>query len=75
MQKEKNARVELSPAQSNPSLARPEDFVVVEDDLPGHGQCGNNQREYRKLLAVNASNSTDAEEHPNVNTAKKPHTP
>jgi hypothetical protein len=79
MLKEKNTLVELTPEQTNPYLARSEQFEVIEA-LPFHGQCGENQREYRKLLkhgevAANAlSFVSDAEVHPNVNTAKKPHT-
>jgi len=79
MLKERNTVAELTPEQSNPYLARPDQFEVIEA-LPFHGQCGENQREYQKLLkrgeaAANASNFTDAEVHPNVDTAKKPHTP
>ena len=79
MLKEKDTLVKLTPEQSNPYLARPEEFEVIEA-LPFHGQCGENQREYQKLLkqgevAANASNFDDAEVHPNVNTAKKQHTP
>jgi|HubBroStandDraft_6_1064221.scaffolds.fasta_scaffold419373_2 hypothetical protein len=81
MLKEENTLVELTPEQTNPYLARPDQFEVIEADLPFHGQCGQNQREYQKLLkrgevAANASNfANDAEVHPNVDTAKKPHTP
>jgi hypothetical protein len=63
--------VELTPEQTNPYLARPDQFEVIEA-LPFHGQCGENQREYQKLLkqgeaAANASNfADDAEVHPNV---------
>ena len=80
MLKEKNTLVELTPEQSNPYLARPDHFEVTEADLPFHGQCGKNQREYQKLfkrgeIEANASNfANDAEAHPNVDTAKKPHT-
>jgi 16S rRNA G966 N2-methylase RsmD len=77
----KNTLVELATEETNPYQGRPEQFEVVEADPPFHGQCGENQREYRNLLqrgevAVNASNfADDAEVHPNVNTAKEPHTP
>jgi hypothetical protein len=71
----KNALVELTPEQTSPNLARPEDFVIVEDDLPFHGQCGSSQREYSKLLQHAESFSTEPEEHPDVNHAKKPLTP
>jgi hypothetical protein len=59
MLKEKNTLVELTPQQTNPYLARPEQFEVIEA-LPFHGQCGENQREYQKMLkqgevAANAS--------------------
>jgi hypothetical protein len=48
--------IELSEAQQNPYLARPEDFVVgtgvdaAKRQLPGHGQCGDTLREYNHLL-------------------------
>jgi hypothetical protein len=78
---EKNAVVRQTPAQANCYLADPHEFVVVEEGVPFHGQCGDSEGQYRGLLkqaeaAANASNFTnDAEQHPNVDRAKRPHTP
>jgi hypothetical protein len=53
--------IQLTNAQQNPYLARPEDFPVSEPDeianlpVPFHGQCGDSTREYDQLLAVRAS--------------------
>src|ERR1700720_2122968 len=79
MLKEKDTLGELTPEQTNLYLARPDQFEVIEADQPFHGQCGENVREYQKLLkrgevAANASNfASNAEVHPNVDTGKKPH--
>jgi len=51
MKSEKNQVVELSRAQSDPYLARAEDFQVVEGGQPFHAQRGDNKREYAQLLA------------------------
>jgi len=81
MKNEKNTLVSMSENQMSPGLCDPRDFVVVEEGVPFHGQCGDNQGQYRKLvrqgeLSANASGFTeDAEEHPNVNRAARPHTP
>jgi hypothetical protein len=81
MKDEKNSVVDQTEEQANCYLADPRDFVIEEEGVPFHGQCGDNQREYQKLLkggevAANASNFTEnGEEHPNVNRAKKPRTP
>lgn len=81
MLKEKNTLVEPTPEQNNPYLADPRDFVVVEDGVPFHGDCGDDKAQYRRLLqqekaAANASNFTEeGEEHPDVNRATKPRTP
>jgi hypothetical protein len=77
---EKNNVVSQTKAQANCNLTDPRDFVVVEESVPFHGQHGDTQAQYRGLLkqseAANASNFTKAVEvHPNVNRAKKPHTP
>jgi hypothetical protein len=81
MKDEKNSVVDQTKEQANPYLADPRDFVVLEEGVPFHGQCGDNQREYQHLLnhgeaAASASNfAEDAEQHPSVDNAKKPHTP
>lgn len=49
-------KIELTPEQQNPYLARPDQFQVTRADeaatkkVPGHGQLGNDMREYKKLL-------------------------
>jgi hypothetical protein len=81
MKDQKNTVVNQTKAQANCYLADPRDFVVVEEGIPFHGQCGDSEAQYRGLLkqgevAANASNFTKAMEvHPNVDRAKKPHTP
>jgi hypothetical protein len=55
--KEQDQKIELTPEQQNPYLARPEDFEVVAPDniasrtQPFHGQRGDSDREEAKLLA------------------------
>jgi len=79
--KEKNELCEMSAEQQNPYLCDSRDWEVMKDGVPFHGQRGDNPRQYGKLVlqgeaAANASEFTeDAEEHPNVNRAGKPHTP
>lgn len=57
MKSEKDKLIELTPSQQNPYLARPEQFEVGEPNapanisVPGHGQCGENEREQSRLLA------------------------
>jgi hypothetical protein len=78
---EKDTVVSQTKAQANCYLADPRDFVVVEEGVPFHGQRGVTEGQYRGLVkqgeaAANASNFTKAlEVHPNVDRAKKPHTP
>lgn len=49
-------KIDLTPSQQNPYLARPEDFEVTtakeaaNQARPGHGQTGDSNREYAKLL-------------------------
>jgi hypothetical protein len=56
MKNQKNELATLSPQQSNPYTAMPEDFEVTRADefadsyVPGHGQCGSNEKEYDELL-------------------------
>jgi hypothetical protein len=55
---EQDQKIELTRQQTNPYLARPEDFTISEPDeiasrpTPFHGQCGDTQREYKRLLAI-----------------------
>jgi hypothetical protein len=88
MKNQKNELATLSPNQSNPYAADPRQFVVMEADesaapkmaTPFHGQCGNTDAEYEKLLregelCANASDfNENAEQHPNVNNAGNPRT-
>jgi hypothetical protein len=54
-----NQKIELSDAQSNPRLADPNDFEILQNGgdggktLPFHGQCGDSRAEYRKLIRPN----------------------
>jgi hypothetical protein len=81
MKDEKNSVIYQTKEQANCYLADPRDFVVVEEGVPFHGQCGDSDSQYRRLLskgevAANASTfSEEMEEHPDVNSAKRPHTP
>ena len=56
MKNEKNELATLSPQQSNPYTAKPEEFEVGRADefadsyVPGHGQCGKDEKEYDGLL-------------------------
>jgi hypothetical protein len=55
--KEQDQKIELTPEQQNPYLARPEDFEVVAPDniasrtQPFDGQRGDSDHEEAKLLA------------------------
>lgn len=53
--KEQGVKIELTPEQQNPGLAKPTDFEVTETDdplppTPGHGQRGETAAEYKRLL-------------------------
>jgi hypothetical protein len=50
MKNDKNQKIELTPQQSNPYLCRPEDWAVASS-IPGSGQRGDSQREFRQLLS------------------------
>ena len=53
---EKDQLIHQSEAQHNPYLAKPEDFTIMsaadaaQKVLPGHGQRGENMRQYNRLL-------------------------
>jgi hypothetical protein len=57
MTNEQDQKIELTKEQSNPYLARPEDFAVTTPDQiarrtqPFHGQRGDSTREENQLLA------------------------
>jgi hypothetical protein len=82
MKTEKNVLMldSMSKNQMSPGLCDPREFEVIEADTPFHGQCGNNDAEYQRLLrqgaeAANASDfSEQGEEHPNVNDSGPAHT-
>jgi hypothetical protein len=52
---EQDQKIELTPEQTNPYLARPEDFQIGAPaqtiPTPGHGQRGESKREEAQLLA------------------------
>jgi len=53
--REQSTPLELSHNQQSPGDAKPEDFKVThtfekQTPLPGHGQMGDTQAEYRRLL-------------------------
>lgn len=56
-----NEVIELSWQQLTPGDAQPEDFEILEPsegvnaDVPAHGQCGDNESEYRALLKKGAA--------------------
>jgi hypothetical protein len=81
MNKEKDTLVPMSKNQMSPGLCDPRDFEVIEEGVPFHGNCGRTAAEYKNLLregeeAANASDfDENAEQHPDVNHAGKPHTP
>jgi hypothetical protein len=53
--KEQDQKIELTPEQQNPYLARPEHFQIgapaQSSPTPGHGQRGDSKREEAQLLA------------------------
>jgi hypothetical protein len=76
----------MSRNQMSPGLADPNDFVISKPDefatryTEFGGQCGENEREYEKLLKQADSHGksplgAQSEVHPNVNGAGHPHTP
>jgi hypothetical protein len=52
---EQDQKIELTPEQTNPYLARPEHFQIgvpaQASPTPGHGQRGDTKREESQLLA------------------------
>jgi hypothetical protein len=55
---QQDEKIELTPEQTDPGKARPEDFhVSIENNaaVPGHGQRGDSAQEFNRLLAIRAS--------------------
>jgi hypothetical protein len=82
-QNQKNKLATLSPQQSNPYTAKPEDFEVSHPDefldryTEGGGQCGETKAEYERLIAQgNAKRNSGTQGRPTEpGDAGKPHTP
>jgi hypothetical protein len=53
MSNDKDTLTKQTPAQRNPYTANPADFEVEGDGVPFHGQRGESEGEYQKLLKVN----------------------
>jgi len=88
MKTERNTLATLSRNQGNAYLAMPEDFEVGRADefaasyVPGHGQCGANEKEYGELLkqadapTVNKCSFGEKRSRATESSdAGKPHTP
>jgi len=86
--KQKNELATLTPKQSNPYTAVPEDFQVGRADefsdgyVPGHGQCGKDEKEYNELLkaadapGINKSRFGEPRRRPvEASNAGRPHAP
>jgi hypothetical protein len=77
--KEQSRKIELTPKQQNPYLARPEDFEVekpngpAEIGVPGHGQRGVNDQEERRLLAERKASGKGVPLPLEPGDAKAPH--
>jgi hypothetical protein len=50
MRNDKDTLTKQTPAQSNPYTTSPTDFEVEGDGVPFHGQHGDSEAEYKKLL-------------------------
>jgi hypothetical protein len=79
MTNQQDEKIELTPAQQNPYLARPEDFEVVSPDAianrtqPFHGQRGDSDREEAKLLAIRKAQNKGVELPTATDDAGEPH--
>jgi hypothetical protein len=77
--KEQSRKIELTPEQGNPYLARPEDFEVEKTngpasmETPSHGQRGDNAREEAKLLAERRATGKGVKLPTEVDNASAPH--
>ncbi len=78
--KEQNKVIELTPEQSNPYKARPENFEIGQPNAPanmttpGHGQRGKNEREEKQLFSERKPTDKGAPLPLEPSEAKKPHT-
>jgi len=69
-----NEKIELTPEQQDPALAKPEDFVVISE-IPISGQRGKSKAEYARLKAeADAKNRKATPDRNSVNNAAKPST-
>jgi hypothetical protein len=76
MTTEQDQKIELSPQQTNPYTARPEDFQigspVQSNKTPGHGQRGLSRREEELLLALRKARGRGVTLPTDVNNAGPP---
>jgi len=76
MNDQQNEKIELTPQQSNPFTARPEDFKVgapvQASKTPGHGQRGLSRREEYLLLALRKAKGRGVTLPTDVNDAGPP---
>jgi hypothetical protein len=76
MTDDKNQKIELTPEQTNPYLARPEDFEVSisqTSPTPGHGQRGDTAKEEARLLAKRKAQGKGVDLPTATDDAGKPH--
>jgi hypothetical protein len=79
MTSQQDQKIELTSQQSNPYLARPEDFEVVTPDAiasrtqPFHGQRGDSDGEEAKLLAIRKAKNKGVDLPTATDDAGKPH--
>jgi hypothetical protein len=76
MPTEQDEKIELTPQQQNPYLARPEDFIVnttQANQPPGHGQRGANRREEMFLLAKRKAQGKGVDLPTATDDAGEPH--
>ncbi len=76
MNNEHDQKIELTPQQTNPYTARPEDFKVgapvQASKTPGHGQRGLTRREEYLLLALRKARGRGITLPTDVNNAGPP---
>jgi|HubBroStandDraft_4_1064222.scaffolds.fasta_scaffold581954_2 hypothetical protein len=76
MTTEHNQKIDLTPQQTNPYTARPEDWVigspVQSNKTPGHGQRGLSRREEYLLLALRKARGRGVKLPTDVNAAGPP---
>ena len=72
MKDKQDLKIELTPQQSNPYLCRPEDWTV-DSSIPGSGQRGDSQREFRQLLSKRKAQGKGVTLGTTVDEAGPPH--